>query len=163
MHERGLIGLEPGGGEPPERDGRRHADEGNEHRGWAHAQQGLQIDLETDVEKQHQHADLGQKGQGVIGARVGEHLHTRQNQGEVAEPDPSQQLAEYRRLSETLGQHPPGLGGQNQDGDGKEQRAERRMFGAGRRFADGGGQVDQCKRQADAGGESHGEPAAFGR
>ncbi len=102
-----------------------HADEGNERRGWAHAQQGLQIDLETDVEEQHQHADLGQKGQGVIRARVGEHLHARQNQGEVAEADPRQQLAEHRRLSETLRQQPAGLRGQNQDGDREEQRAER--------------------------------------
>ncbi len=123
--------------------------EGNEHRGWAHAQQGLQIDLETDVEEQHQHADLGQKGQGVIASARWRTSASPAHQGEVAESDSRQQLAEHRRLSETLRQHAPCLGGQNQDGDREEQRAECGMLGARRRSAGGGVRRDQCEREVD--------------
>jgi hypothetical protein len=130
VNQGGLVGKEPGRRGPAEGDGRDHPDQGHQGGGRADPQERREVGLDADIEQEDEHADLGQESQGGIDAGLAQLFHPRHEERQVAQANPGDELAQDRGLARPLREDSSHLGGEDQHGHGKQQRAEMRMAGA---------------------------------
>jgi hypothetical protein len=81
---------------------------------------------------------LGQEGECLVRARLGEGVHAGDDEGEIPEADPGHQFPQYGGLAEPLHDQPAHLGGQHEAGHGEQERSELGMLKAGGALAGSG-------------------------
>ena len=130
MHECGALRQQPRGDAPPQRDGRDHAEHGDQKCGRAYTNQRPEIGLEADVEEENEDANLGEDAERAVHPKLFEKRATRHERQDVGEADANKQLAKHRRLSPAFHEKSTQLRECYQDGD-REQRWPQTLLASG--------------------------------
>ena len=117
------LGQQPPSRPPPEHKRGGHADGGHERGRGADPGECPQVSLQSDVEQEDQHADLGQHVQRGVAAHEGDPAFAEERWEEVPRADPHEQLAEDRGLPPPFRQDPAALRGQHEERQSKQDRA----------------------------------------
>ena len=111
--ERHRDGISPG-------EGQHHPRERHHQRGRAHAEELVQVGLEAHFEEEKDDADLGEQVDPLGKRDQAEHRRT--------EEDARQQLAEYGRLADPLGEVAQELRAEKRRGERQEERPDVGVF-----------------------------------